>query len=217
MLKIRISKTYEELKDFVKKLSDACDVCVVYEHESDETVNRTHIHAYVENPQVSTDTMKNWVKKSLKVVTFPKTDWSFTEAKDRGFVTYLSKGKLDPLFCKGIDAEACRLLKEAWVLLDAMPKRKTQYVLKVENPEQQKMRQAEMIAEIRRRVNTYKGEEPEGKYDPSRLVDIIKDVVIIQNNTICGRYKFRDYYDTVMAHESPFFKTQMINFCAHRV
>lgn len=216
MLKIRVSRPYEELKDFVQKLSDACEVCVVFEHETDETISRTHIHAYVEGPQVSTDTMKNWVKKALKVTTFPKTDWSFTEARDRGFITYLTKGKLDPLFYKGVSQDDISSLKDAWVLLEAMPKKKTQYILKQENPAQQKMRQTEMVDEIRRRINTYKGEEPEGKYDPFRVVDIIKDVVIIQNKTVCGRYKFRDYYDTVMAQESPFFKNQMINFCAYR-
>ncbi|MDD1463642.1 hypothetical protein MEO39_27075, partial [Dolichospermum sp. ST_sed2] len=79
-----------------------------------------------------------------------------------------------------------------------------------------KLRQAELVAEIRRRVNDYKGEESEGKFDPSRVVKIIKQVVVIENNTVCGRYKFRDYYDTVMAHESPFFENQMISFVTYK-
>lgn len=222
MLKIRVSRTYDELsktpkKDecFIKKLSDACDVCVVYEHEADESVNRTHIHAYVENPKVSTDTMKNWVKKTLGVTAFPKNDWAFPVANDRGFITYLTKGKLTPKFVKGISDDEIRTLKAAWVD-QPVKKGKVQYILKVENPAQQKLRQTEMVDEIRRRVNDYKGEESEGKYDPSRVVKIIKQVVVIENHTVCGRYKFRDYYDTVMAHESPFFENQMISFVTYK-
>jgi len=222
MLKIRVSRTYDELQkappkdeSFIKKLSDACDVFVVYEHQADDSVNRTHIHAYVENPKVSTDTMKNWVKKTLGVVSFPKADWSFVGATDRGFITYLSKGNLDPLFVKGISDDEIRTLKSTWVV-QPVRKGKVQYILKVENPAQQKLRQTEMVDEIRRRVNDYKGEEYDGKYDPVRLVRIIKQVVVIENKTVCGRYKFRDYYDTVMAHESPYFEQQMINFCSHK-
>jgi len=220
MLKIRVSRPYDDLKEFIEKLADACEVLVVYEHQADDSVSRTHIHAYVEDPKVSTDTMKNWVRKALNPsgilpFVFPKADWSFTSATDRGFITYLSKGHLDPLFVKGIEEEACRLLKTEWVD-KPVKKGKVQYILKVENPVQQKLRQTEMVDEIRRRVNDYKGEEYDGKYDPIRVVRIIKQVVVIENNTVCGRYKFRDYYDTVMAHESPFFEQQMINFCGYK-
>jgi len=191
-------------------------MCVVYEHEADATVSRTHIHAYVENPTVSTDTMKNWVKKALNVTSFPKADWAFTTADNLGYITYCTKGRLCPVFFKGIEHSQIEELRAAWVEQEPVKKGKVQYILKVENPAQQKLRQTEMVDEIRRRVNDYHGEEYDGKYDPIRIVRIIKQVVVIENNTVCGRYKFRDYYDTVMAHESPYFEQQMINFCSHK-
>ena len=195
-LKIRVSRSYAELKDFPTKLAEVCDVLVVYEHEADDEISRTHIHCYADNPQVSTDTMKNWVKKALGTTVFPKTDWAFPEAEDEGFITYMSKGHLSPLLIKGIEAEAVRLLKDKWV---DIPKKtgKTQYVLKIENPAQQKLRQWEMVQEINRRYNI---NDPEESRDPvEKLIRIIRQVVIIENNTICGRYKFRDYYDTIMS------------------
>lgn len=230
MLKIRITAGYEFLhvppitikgkevhRSFIEKLRDACDVLVVYEHEPDDSVSRLHVHAYVEGLSVSTDTLKNWVKIALGVTAFPKTDWSFTEARDRGFITYMSNGHLTPKFVKGISDDEIKSLKAEWVDTPKPVKGKmTQYILKQENPAQQKLRQQELVDEIRRRVNDYKGEEYDGKYDPIRLVRIIKQVVVIENKTVCGRYKFRDYYDTVMAHESPYFEQQMINFCSHK-
>ena len=199
-LKIRISRSFKELnpekESFITKLAEVCDVLAVYEHEADEEITRTHIHCYADNPRVSTDTMKNWVKKALGVTKFVKTDWSFPEAQDEGFITYMSKGHLDPLFIKGITDEACHLLKAQWV---DVPKKngKTQYVLKIENPAQQKLRQWELVEEINRRYNI---NDPEESRDPvEKLIRIIRQVVIIENNTICGRYKFRDYYDTIMS------------------
>lgn len=224
MLKIRVSRTYDELsktpkkdESFIKKLSDACDVCVVFEHEADETVSRTHIHAYVENPKVSTDTMKNWVKKTLAVTAFPKTDWTFVGATDRGFITYLTKGKLTPCSVKGISKEEIDTLKAAWV--DQPPaKGKIQYKLKIENPQEQKMRQAEMVAEIRRRIHTDAPADDMGYHNPRHVLNIIIAVVVKQNNTVCGRYKIRDYYDTVMMLEnSSHHANAMENFVGFRV
>jgi len=183
----------------------------VYEHEADEEINRTHIHCYADNPQVSTDTMKNWVKKALNVSSFIKTDWSFPEAQDVGFITYMSKGHLNPLFVKGIESDEISALRDKWVDQPKI-KGKTQYVLKVENPQQQKMRQAEMVAEIRRRLE----ETPEmrGSDKAEHVVRIIQDVVVKQNQTVCGRYKIRDYYDTVMMLENDYsFQRQITKFC----
>jgi len=215
-LKIRISRSYADLKEFATKLAEVCDVLVVYEHEADDEINRTHIHCYASNPQVSTDTMKNWVKKALGTKVFPKTDWSFPEAEDEGFITYMSKGHLSPLLIKGIESDAVAALKDKWV---DMPKRtgKTQYVLKIENPQQQKMRQAEMVAEIRRRIRSDAPPDDCGIYDIAHILTIIIDVVVKQNNTVCGRYKIRDYYDTVMAleHSHKNF-SQLQNFLDYR-
>lgn len=202
-LKIRISRSFTELnpkeESFITKLAEVCDVLVVYEHEADDEISRTHIHCYADNPRVSTDTMKNWVKKALGVTKFVKTDWSFPEAQDEGFITYMSKGHLDPLFIKGITADACTLLKAQWVEIPKA-KGKTQYILRVENPAQQKLRQSEMVDEIRRRIHA---NPPPDDYDMTAIViQHILDVVVKENKTVCGRYKVRDYYDTVMSLEA---------------
>jgi len=211
-LKIRITKSFADLNDFPTKLAEVCDVLVVYEHEADEDISRTHIHCYADNPQVSTDTMKNWVKKALGTTKFPKTDWSFEEAQDVGFITYMSKGRLDPLLVKGIEADAIVALKDKWV---DIPKKtgKTQYVLKIENPAQQKLRQWEMVEEINRRFQMV---DPEASGDPvEKLIRIIRQVVIIENKTVCGRYKFRDYYDTIMSMNNQNHHS-MVNFLGYR-
>ena len=113
---IRITAAYDDLKGYVEKMAEVCDKLVVYEHTD---VSRIHIHAYVENVTVSSDTLKNWVKKCLGVVAFPKSDWSFVtqlqgEEVKPMFITYMSKGVLRPKFIKGISTEDVDAYRLKW-------------------------------------------------------------------------------------------------------
>lgn len=113
---IRITASYDDLKGYVEKMAEVSDKLVVYEHTD---VSRIHIHAYVENVTVSSDTLKNWVKKCLGVTAFPKSDWSFVtqlqgEEVKPSFITYMSKGVLRPRFIKGISAEDIEQYRLKW-------------------------------------------------------------------------------------------------------
>lgn len=108
----RIHATYQSLESFVKKVSEEADVLAVYEHND---AKRIHIHGYVEGLRVSTDTLKNWVKKALNVKEFPKADWEFAtkiakgihkgELVNRDALIYFHKGKHPILFNKGFTEE----------------------------------------------------------------------------------------------------------------
>lgn len=88
---------------------------VVYQHDADEDVSRTHVHALVLRPQVSIDTMKRWIKQSLGVEDMPKSDWSFKNGCDRNFITYMSKGKLEPVQSKSLPISMCNGYRDMWV------------------------------------------------------------------------------------------------------
>jgi len=112
---IRLSFPYAEVEEFFKKFKDSV---VVYEHEADEEVNRTHVHALVETA-VSTDSMKNWVTKSLGKRP-NKTDWAFVskiqkEPVTYRFITYMTKGVLDPMYIHHITLAECEEYKNKWV------------------------------------------------------------------------------------------------------
>lgn len=97
---------------------DQLEPCAVYQHDADEEVSRTHIHALVE-VNVSTDTLKNRLQKILGY-RLPKTDWAFSQ-KLKGnpiedkFITYMSKGKLEPVHIKGFTQEQCDKYKSEWI------------------------------------------------------------------------------------------------------
>lgn len=120
-LAIRFSITWtDNLEEFFSSL----DRAVVYQHDADEEVSRTHIHALVET-SVSTDTLKNRLTKIIGK-RLPKTDWAFTQkikhnpVEDR-FITYMSKGKLEPVYIKGFTQDTCNKYKALWVVKSPPP------------------------------------------------------------------------------------------------
>lgn len=112
-LAIRLTYPYEDVKEFFRRF----DTCAVYQHDADEEVSRTHIHALVETA-CSTDTLKNWLRKIIGSV--EKSDWSFV-AKLKGepvtdrFITYMSKGKLEPKLVKGFTQEQIDAYRKEWI------------------------------------------------------------------------------------------------------
>lgn len=185
MYAVRITEPYIRLKPFWDRLAEGAPKLVVYEH----TDGRIHCHALVETT-LSTDTLKNWVKKALQVTAYPKTDWSFKTAENDRFITYMSKGRLNPLVCVGYSPEQIAELRSQWV--EQPPRRElTQYKLKAENPKEAKARQNDMMDEVLKRLRE------RGTYTTADVLETIRQVVVVEHRTIVGRYKMRDYYDYV--------------------
>lgn len=143
-LAFRISNSYQDLEPFVAKLSVQCTKLIIYQHQA----NRVHIHGLAIACKVSTDTLKNYVKSSLGVTSYPKTDWSFKTIHDGKpvgdeFIIYMSKGTLEPMYNLGYESEYIQSLKSKWV--DKPKKELVQYKIKVENPREAKIRQNELM------------------------------------------------------------------------
>lgn len=120
-LAIRITLAWsDKLEEFFNGL----DRAVVYQHDADEEISRTHVHALAET-SVSTDTLKNRLHKILGWRP-GRSDWAFTQkikhnpVQDK-FITYMSKGKLEPVFIKGFNQEVCDKYKALWVVKKIPP------------------------------------------------------------------------------------------------
>lgn len=184
-----MTRSYACLKPFFEKLSANCDKLVAYQHDES---SRVHVHALVVNCKPSTDTLKNWIRANAGKV--EKTDWSFVQKDvNENFITYMSKGNLAPSCCYGFTSDQIEAYKMAW---EHRPKsfkqQKLTFVVK-ETTEQRKMRQEDMIVEIVNRYNEIRNPYPKD------LIQLIYKVVSIENRNVLGRFKLRDYYDTIMA------------------
>lgn len=195
MYAIRVSKPYSEFKEFFNKLDQVTEKYVFYEHN---VPNNIHIHGLIVGCTVSTDTLKNYIRKD--VGNMKSTDWSFKSAEDFNFITYMSKGNLSPVVVKNISDEEILNYKSKWVTVETKKRTMTQYKLKIENPQQAKIRQNELMDMILQRVRE---SHDDLEFKPHKVLEVIRQVVYIEHRTIVGRYKIRDYYDYIMGHAKP--------------
>lgn len=189
MLAFRITRPFHVLEAPVKLFAEKCEKLIVYEHTD---ASRPHVHGLMVNPQIGTDTMKNYVRKYLGKI--EKTDWSFvTKDVNEKFIVYMSKGKLAPSFVKGFTDDQVEAYKNGWVNNPVLKRQtKLTYIVK-ETTEERKMRQEDMIKEIVRRVQ--ESEDKSSEY----IIGTIYRVVAVENRNMLSRYKVRDYYDSVYA------------------
>lgn len=190
MLAFRVIRCYNDLKPFIEKLSNFCDRLIVYEHLE---AARLHIHALVHNCKPTTDTLKNWIKAVVGKVL--PSDWSFiTENVNDKFPIYMSKGKLSPSFVKDYTEQQIEEFRLLWVDRPPLKRQsKLTFVVK-ETVAERKQRQEDMVKEIIKRVEVSEDQTP------AFIIGTIHRVVCIENRNMLGRYKVRDYYDTVISH-----------------
>lgn len=183
---------------------------IVYEHEPEGNEDNLHVHMYLVGTQVSTDTLKNYIRKFTNPGKAGNGFWSFkTEYTpyggtqslpiDSNCITYMSKGVLEPVYNKGFELDEVNRLKLSYdptVIENAKQRKQYQsklmYVVK-ETHKESKLRQNQMVDLIISRL------KESDDYTERAILLMIRQVVIIEQNTICGRYKIRDYYDTVRA------------------
>lgn len=215
---IRITRSYDELDGWVQHLADKCERAIAYEHEADEEVSRTHVHLVIIGYSTSDETMKAQIRKHFNTKTFPKTDWVFdNELRDeRKAITYASKKDLHAKFNKGYEATFIAECSAEYLPPDEYAKKgrtKTQYKVIAEKPEVSKKRQNDLLDEMMNRLKNYRKyeiqeypivstlaaevAETEFKWNAHQVLKVIV-AVLNEEKVIAGRYKIRDYYDTLM-------------------
>lgn len=186
---IRVKLSYFLFAPAIESFDKVCSRMAVYEHNENE--NNIHIHIYMEDVTCSTDTLKNYIRK----VTRPGKGnefWSFKEATDNGTIRYMSKGIHDPKYLKGYTTEEIDAHKRLYVPMAGKKQTKIMYIVK-ESQKESKLRQGDMINEIIKRISD------EDDYTEERILKEIRQVVIVEQKCIIGRYKIRDYFDTIRA------------------
>lgn len=206
---IRVSLSWFLFEPAKTSFENVCSKMAVYEHNDDP--DNIHIHIYMENVTVSTDTLKNYIKK----VTRPAKGngfWSFKTAHDDGCIVYMTKGNLEPVFVKGYTNEEINAYRGKYVPRTSKGSGKVMYVVK-ESQKESKLRQSEMVTEIIKRLKA------KDDYTPQDILEQIRQVVIIEQNTIIGRYKVRDYFDTIRARlmTKAMWISEMKNFVAFSI
>lgn len=184
----RISSAYDDVK--LDELFELCERVIIYQHNADTSVKRTHIHGLVFGCTRKEDTVRNRFFKG-------KYDYSLKSKVDDMFITYMSKGKLDPVFVKGFDPELIGLRKSEWQDHRITP------TVDVSDKSSNKKTKKELL---RIMLETYDSQWAEVDKKSSMrymsLDSVLRHIrkILIDNNEVIGMYKVMDYYDSFMMY-----------------
>lgn len=114
---VRITHAYAVAQPIVTQWALRCDKMVVYEHSQDTGTARgqTHIHLLLINTNISKRQLRN-VAAATKIPVEGNENMSF-KAYDGSpsTITYMTKGKINPMYNKGYSDEELLLYKSQWV------------------------------------------------------------------------------------------------------
>lgn len=113
---IRVSRPYADLSGIVSLWKDRAQAVIVYEHSADEEVNRTHIHMLLVDVDVKDERLKR-IAHTIDSTLSGNKDWSFklTTTNVDKYITYMTKGRLSPMFVKNFSLDRLEELRLQWV------------------------------------------------------------------------------------------------------
>jgi hypothetical protein len=202
----RISSLYDAVSVAISELINMSQQVIIYQHEADEDVNRTHIHGLIMGCKRKEDTIRNKFFKG----TYESSDYELkTTYKDRKgkswpvdekYITYMSKGVLQPVYNKNFAPELVEEYRRQWVHYDKVEEKNST------EPKKKKVENAftsctQIIEEFlpHRTVLGCLGEH--WNYTDQEIVVAIRKWANKYQKGI-SMYKCRDYYDIIISQQN---------------
>jgi len=118
---IRITLPYADCSGIIRQWADRSTSCVVYQHDADEEISKTHVHLALYKCEVRAEALKRmWNDAPGSGNGF----WSFKDLKievENGFMktnryfSYMTKGIHAPVYVKNISADLLEEARLSWV------------------------------------------------------------------------------------------------------
>lgn len=193
----RVSLSYADMSGVVQEWSQACKAMVVYQHEPDKEVNRVHLHMVMLDCKFKTaEALKRQFLSRVKTERKGNELWSWEHKQfpnpDIKFITYMSEGKLAPVFVKNISPDTIEELRLQWVVYESTPKGESLSEKKEATKTKYELVQ-DMIKEINNEDVIGLGERQLADYVVRVVLRVLR-----KNRIVIGRYKIREYRDAVM-------------------
>lgn len=211
----RVSSSYDETKEHLAALYELCDKVAIYQHDADEEISRTHIHGLLMTCSRGEDTIRNkffkgkydrsdYELKSKYTVKVGPMKVKKSYDVDEKYITYMSKGELDPMFFKGFTKEEIDDYKAQW--------KNHKEVKEDTKDEDEKEKKPQTVYEICADILKTELPDPEfderssvqrhWRYDQDEIVSAILAYHNKKRRAICS-YKVRDYYDCILHQKVP--------------
>jgi len=110
---IRVTVPWQDCSGAIQKWVSRSNKAVVYEHDADEEVSRTHIHMALIGCDVKAEALKRmWPDAPGK----GNELWSFSPPRNLPqYFKYMTKGKLSPVLVKNIPPDEIERHRTSWV------------------------------------------------------------------------------------------------------
>lgn len=203
----RVSLAYADVSGVLETWSHSCEKMVVYEHQRDAQVSRTHIHALMINCKYKTpEPLKRQFCSAVDTSSKGNELWSWVSkygVPDEKFITYMSKGILRPVFVKNFIPAEVEEFRLQWVqptpkgssLTEKKESTKTKY---------------DLVQEMMQHVNDEEVNGMCSRYLADYLVRVVLNT-LRKNRIVVGRYKVREYRDALLYYKDNMEK-RFINF-----
>lgn len=115
----RITLPYADVSGIVEIWSTLCNQMVVYEHEADDEIKQTHVHMIMIGcTRKQKSLCERFYKELPHEVRKGNALWSWEHKEfpnpQLEYIVYMSKGRLEPKFVKGVFPEQIARFKEEW-------------------------------------------------------------------------------------------------------
>lgn len=119
---IRITRPYMDCSGIISRWADRSNAIVVYQHDADEEISKTHIHLAIYGSEVKAEALKRmWEDVPGKGNEFWSwKEWIVEQDNDDSlinsrYLTYMSKGTLRPVFVKNFSNAILENSRQGWV------------------------------------------------------------------------------------------------------
>lgn len=206
----RITVAYDDLGLGLLALYDMSEKIAIYEHDADEDVNRTHIHGLIMGCNRKEDTVRTKFFKGI----YESTDYELkTKYQDKNkrwwpvddkYITYMSKGRLQPQYVKGYSFEETEEFRKQWVDFSALKTARESSGTKVGED------QVAVATTPKKQMTVYSHCKAiiDGMKDKNNGLikhNVIDEIIEYcnKNKIAMGGYKARDWYDCILQQAKP--------------
>lgn len=209
----RVSLPYNDLSGVIQVWANSCAKLAVYEHESDEDIHTTHVHMIMIDCKYATpEQLKRDFYKMIETTRKGNELWGWTHKEHPNpgleFITYMSKGKLRPVFLKNITPAEVEEFRALWVERKITPgSSSTETVKKMTKYEIVKA--VECYFDAKRPKDMFGNPDKDYNPDDESILQCIRRQ-LIDNQQALGLYKVMDIYDAFIMYSN---KTKFIHNC----
>lgn len=196
---IRFDNDWNTSKELFNKIIENSEKVVAYEHPASDT-KCVHIHALVWGWKKGEDTLRNLCKRLSKGSYECKSKIRRGgDAVNEDFITYMSKGKYEPVYLMGWCEEFIREKKEKGYdkIYTSGGKLVIDKGVKVDGTAPPRKTRKDIVKDIVDDIG-----EGIRRLDERDICEVIRKH-LIRNNEVVGMYKVIDLYDSVLMYGSP--------------